>query len=472
MYGIAGLLPVDELPGGVVQVSGPAMAGKHDLVVRLLAAGLERGEACVIVTTDTSAAAVRDEIAAAVGEDLADAPVGFVDASGSAGEGVPMENRVETVGSPTDLTGVGIALSSLLEGFAGTDRPVRVGFLSLSTLLLYNDPERVLKFMHVLRGRVGAIGGLALLAVNEAAIDEKTAAQLESFLEGEIRLRETETGIEGRVRGFDGLETDWGLVAPFEHAGRAVGDGRGPSPTDPSIESIADLVDRVETERSTLTVLNYDGDVALLSDVEQYFGRLNVDVRTTDAGTETPRNVALLHRGEDFLAAAPVADLASAIAVEDDPEAEPRTMTSRLLEAVDRTVFDAEGLGRRLLVQVSHTIERLTLRTGEGRLHAGFQRLSRLADEPRTRRIYDRLADTDADVRVYGRPDVTFEDDRLTVYGSTDEEIERTWFLSYLRPDSEAGVLVAIETAEGFHGFWSYRRDLATELDAYLCATY
>jgi hypothetical protein len=228
------------------------------------------------------------------------------------------------------------------------------------------------------------------------------------------------------------------------------------------------MIDAVRADRPTLTIGNYTGDEATLDRIESHFQTLQVGVRTTDLGLDSPTDVALLHRGDDLLASASVADLDAAISLEDDGA------TTPLLDAVDQTTFDAVGADRRFLVQTSHTIETLGTRGNGGRIHAGFQRLSRLTGDDRTVDIYERLADAGVDVHVYGVPDATLPDIGWTVHEADGGELADTWFVCYRSGGADAteGVLVAEEHDDRYDGFWSYRSDLAEQLDAYLRASY
>lgn len=65
-YDISGTLPdgtLDAIPPGTnVLLSGPAMSGKRELAIRLLAAGHEQGDGILCVTTSDTAASVVDDL--------------------------------------------------------------------------------------------------------------------------------------------------------------------------------------------------------------------------------------------------------------------------------------------------------------------------------------------------------------------------------------------------------------------------
>lgn len=480
MYDTRDLLPVEDVSAGTTLLcTGPPMTGKRDLALRLLGQGLDDGDGAIAVSTDATAGEIQESLQESARAEDATYRVGVVDASGveSAVEDVP--GRVERIGSPTDLTGIGHGYSRLAERLVDVEQPsgLRVGVVSLSTLALYADPEAVMQFLHTLTRGVGERDGFAIVVLHDDAVEEETAAGLRSLVDGEIRVRERDNERELRVEGLTEEPTEWyampsleppAAVAPAKPSVDRTAD-------EPTAESLSSLLASVEADRPTLTICNFDGPAETLATVSEYFDRLNVSVRTAGIDRATPSNVALLHRGEDFLAGDSIQDIAAAIDPEgDDPTIREDVETPALLDHLDQTVFGAHGAGTDLLAQVSHTIETMAWRTGQGRLHAGFQELSRLYESEGTQRIYDRISSTEVDVHVYGVPDTEIPDDRFTVHAAESGELADTWFVGFTDPDeARTGVLLAEQREPGeYDGFWSYRPDLARRLDAYLERTY
>lgn len=164
---------------------------------------------------------------------------------------------------------------------------------------------------------------------------------------------------------------------------------------------------------------------------------------------------------------------------------------TRPLEAVDTpaVVRDLEGTrfrvrgypagtkGKLLLIEISRYIEAMALRHGDGELHTGFQRLSRIVDERGTERAYDKLAATDLDVHVYGVGDpATLESRSLTVHNDDVEEIRCGWFVVFVPPpESEAvgAALVAVTDDDvEWDGVWTIDTAKAERVAAYLSAEY
>jgi len=89
---------------------------------------------------------------------------------------------LRSVGSPADLTGVGMGISERLADWEdgsepGRSRPV-VSFGSLSVLLDHVPLDRAFQFLHVLSGRVARTGAVGYYYLDPAAHDSQTVATL------------------------------------------------------------------------------------------------------------------------------------------------------------------------------------------------------------------------------------------------------------------------------------------------------
>ncbi|WP_049985642.1 DICT sensory domain-containing protein [Halobellus rufus] len=164
---------------------------------------------------------------------------------------------------------------------------------------------------------------------------------------------------------------------------------------------------------------------------------------------------------------------------------------SRPLEAVETpaVVRDLEGTrfrvrgypagtkGKLLLIEISRYIESLALRHGDGELHTGFQRLSRLVDERGTERAYETLSDTDLDVHVYGIGDAdALSSFPVTVHNDDVEELRWGWFVVFSPPpgsDGTGAALLAVTDDDvEWDGVWVIDTDAARKVSDYLSTEY
>ncbi|MGB9963400.1 hypothetical protein [Halobacterium sp. CBA1126] len=215
-YNVDGVLPTGLVSGfddGTnLLLSGPAMSGKRELLLSLLARGERDGDGSVIVTARDPAEEVAADYADAVGaEPRYLRVIDCVSAqSGSATNG----EDTHYVSSPGDLTGIGIEFSEVARdaGDAGVDR-LRVGFDSLSPLLMYVDLQRLFRFLHVFTSQIQSQGWLGVFSVDPESHDDQTINTISQLFDGVVDLRLADDGTrEVRVRGVPDAPTEWTVL--------------------------------------------------------------------------------------------------------------------------------------------------------------------------------------------------------------------------------------------------------------------
>lgn len=210
-YDVSGILPGDvlaELPAGTnIAVLGPAMSGKRELALQLLAAGYDSGDGILCITTD-SAETVYRELEDHVAE-LDRSRVGIIDTSGSEGQEL-LNATTESASSPSDLTGISISTAKLFKQFESRGvSDIRYGLISISTLLQYLGSQKVFKFLHVYTTRIEDTGGLGVYTLDSDSHDTQDINTITGQFDGLIELRNGEDGLEFRVRGFGRQPTAW-----------------------------------------------------------------------------------------------------------------------------------------------------------------------------------------------------------------------------------------------------------------------
>lgn len=483
MYTVPAAFPTDTVPPSTHLLGlGPPMLGLRDLAYRFVERGLADGDHCVLVSTDRGAARVAEAFA-----DATPSPerLAIVDATGQEVSAGSVPHPVESVGSPGDLTGIGIAITELLERLHddGAER-YRVVFDSLSSLLVYADFERVYRFVHTLTNRVDQIDGTSLFLLNSDT-DSDQIQKLESLFDGFVELAERDGETRIRLRGLD-APTDWRPVdaepgpatvdqPPDADVGAEVAEPAARTVEVP--DSLHALIAEMEAAGLTLTVCNYTGDEDTLAELTAFFERLNVAVRTAELSTTAPTDVAMLHRGNDVVATSPVAELDNALrldALEADAEVTAMVRPA-VLEEVYREEYAVDNGGKLQMVRISRLVETRALETGAGELHAGFQRLDRVADELGTQDLYESIARTDVDVHMYGEAGDVPNADWYTLHTDPVDELAASWFVVFdgAGQDARKAALVSEETGpERYSGFWTYQPPLVDAVTTYLRSTY
>lgn len=213
-YDIPRILPdsaIENLPTGTsLLLSGPAMSGKRELAIQLLAAGHETGDGILCVTTSDNATTIVAELEEQI-PTVDRERVGIIDCTGSTSRKAIEDIATEQVSSPGDLTGISIGTAKILQGFSNRDiSKVRHGLVSVSTLLQYLDVNTVFKFLNIYTTRIRDTQGFGVFTIDTVAHDPQTINTITSEFDGLIELRDTDRGErEVRIRDLGGVSTEW-----------------------------------------------------------------------------------------------------------------------------------------------------------------------------------------------------------------------------------------------------------------------
>jgi len=212
MFDVTGALPAGTVsaiePGSTVLVTGPPMSGKRALAIDLLTAG-SAPDGVLWIETDRGGQRLERVL---LGDEAVTPSTPLAIATCSRSDYTfPIDGRlVERVGSPSDLTGISIAMAKLRRALVSSDvGSVRYGLHNLSTLVNYLDPETVFKFLHIFTGRIASTEELGVFTLDEGAHDQRTITTIASEFDGMVELRDGEEGRELRVKGFDGAPSQW-----------------------------------------------------------------------------------------------------------------------------------------------------------------------------------------------------------------------------------------------------------------------
>lgn len=211
-YGLNGVLPtglLDEVePGTNLLVSGPAMSGKRELVLRILARGASDEEGAIVVTArDPAEEVIADYQRFVNGEGYIRVLDAVSSRSGSAAESAAIRH----VSSPGDLTGMGIEFSELARAAQGDGvNRLRIGFDSLSPLLMYVDLQRLFRFLHVFTSQIQSRDWFGLFSIDPDSHDPQVVNTISQLFDGVLEIRLSDDGDrEARIRGLDSSPTDW-----------------------------------------------------------------------------------------------------------------------------------------------------------------------------------------------------------------------------------------------------------------------
>ncbi|WAC04635.1 MAG: hypothetical protein OS112_09255 [Methanoregula sp.] len=216
----SGITQIDSVSGGFEAganflVLAPPMSLAEELALFLTRPQL--GEYAIVLSTNDRAAEVVDAFKV-MGVDKR--YVGTIDAiTKSSTPGIADTNRLMFVASPTDLTGIGIKFSKMVEtifdgefsdGESGLfPPPVRFCVNSVSTLLMYRKLEILYQFLHVLTSKLKKIDGVGFYLLNKESFDEKTISLIKQLMTGVIEVKVEQNVHYMRIQGIKGLTSDW-----------------------------------------------------------------------------------------------------------------------------------------------------------------------------------------------------------------------------------------------------------------------
>jgi len=209
-YDVSNSLPIDEIPAGTnLMIGGPPMTGKRDLALSLVESGCRRGEGALVVTMRDDVERLLDK-SAPLADAVAEGRAGVVDCvTRERGEDVRDKRWIRYASSPGDVTDIGIRSAGLFQALneEGVER-VRSGFVSIPTMLMYTEPRRLFRFLHVYTGRIQSAGqlGFALIELGDREAFDRFAP----LFDGMVQTRTNDDGERQlRVVGVTSSPTEW-----------------------------------------------------------------------------------------------------------------------------------------------------------------------------------------------------------------------------------------------------------------------
>jgi len=215
-----GIDQIDQLCGGFeagtnILILAPPMSYAEQLAYALTKP-LE-GEYAIILSTNERAAEVVDSFKQS-GTDKRF--VGVIDAiTKSSTPSIVDTQRLMFVSSPTDLTGIGIKFSNMIEtifqgefsdGEAGLfPPPIRFCVNSISTLLMYRKLEVLYQFLHVLTAKLKKIEGVGIYILNSESFDDKTLSLIKQLMNCVIEVKIEDNTSYLRIQGIRGVSSNW-----------------------------------------------------------------------------------------------------------------------------------------------------------------------------------------------------------------------------------------------------------------------
>jgi len=166
---------------GNIMIIGPSSAEKSILTYHFVQKGLKlKNQSVVFITADSTPTNIKDKAASNnlsfSGENLY-----FIDCYSSTINAPSKEPNVTTIPGPQSLEDISFAITEMINKNAG--KKLRLVFHTLSTFLLFNPKDSVIKFLQVISGRLRNADATAIFIVEEGVHDKQLISIVEHVMD-------------------------------------------------------------------------------------------------------------------------------------------------------------------------------------------------------------------------------------------------------------------------------------------------
>ncbi|HNS82308.1 MAG TPA: hypothetical protein PKL26_01040 [Methanolinea sp.] len=215
-----GISVIDEVKGGIfpgsnILVLAPAMSSGEKLGYSIMRPN--PGEYALVLSTVMRSVDLLDFFSS---EKFNRDSIGVIDAvTKLSTPDISDTAQIKYVSSPSDLTGIGIKFSSIVESifngeFPPSDQalfppPIRFYIDSLTTLLMYRKLEVLYQFLHVMTSKLKKMEAIGIFIMNNESFDERTLSLMKQLMNVVIEVKSEQQGDFLRIRGVPGVSHDW-----------------------------------------------------------------------------------------------------------------------------------------------------------------------------------------------------------------------------------------------------------------------
>ena len=191
-------------------VISPPLSGKKEFLYNYLQDSLKNKGPVIFLSTDSSSEDIKkdllkNKIYYGTYKDI----LRFVDCySQQAGNNVQDSEDTRRVPGPIALNEISVVLAQIEAELYKINEKHVVIFDSLSTLLMYSNPQMVGRFLQCLIAKIKNAGGSVLFTLEEGMHDPKDMVTIEHLMQAIIHVKRENDGVFVRADGVDDLR-DW-----------------------------------------------------------------------------------------------------------------------------------------------------------------------------------------------------------------------------------------------------------------------
>jgi KaiC/GvpD/RAD55 family RecA-like ATPase len=172
---------------------GPPFSGKSTLAFQFLTTGLKSGKRAIIVTTTDTPEGIRGK-ARAYGWNLKEyedrGELRYIDCYSQI-VGLPPENSAAVFRSGITeghFEKISLIISAIISDYWTEGSEIRLVFDNLSTLFYYSDLVAIVRFLHILLGRLKAANVTSMLILESGIHDEQITTIMRSLCDSVLQL--------------------------------------------------------------------------------------------------------------------------------------------------------------------------------------------------------------------------------------------------------------------------------------------
>lgn len=166
---------------GNIMILGPSSVEKSILTYHFIQKGLKlKNQSVIIITADSTPTNIKDK-ATSNNVSFSGENLYFIDCYSSTISAPSKEPNVTTIPGPQSLEDISFAITEMINKNAG--KKLRLVFHTLSTFLLFNPKDSVIKFLQVISGRLRNADATAIFIVEEGVHDKQLISIVEHIMD-------------------------------------------------------------------------------------------------------------------------------------------------------------------------------------------------------------------------------------------------------------------------------------------------
>ncbi|MBD3249310.1 hypothetical protein GF336_04660 [Candidatus Woesearchaeota archaeon] len=189
-------------------IVSPPLEGKKELMFQLIRRALQDKEPVIFLLTDTSPEEIKKELLKSkIYYGAKKGLLNFIDCySQQAGNDVSDTKDTRRISGPLAFNEISIALAQLEKDLFNTSKSHTIIFDSLSTILMYSNPQMAGRFLQILIAKIKNAGGSVLFTLEEGMHNKKDMITIEHLMQAIIHLKQKNNKIMIKAEGIKDME--------------------------------------------------------------------------------------------------------------------------------------------------------------------------------------------------------------------------------------------------------------------------